>query len=457
VRSRNVRHWLRRLAFDNNLGALPGAVVEELVETLAAMACTSDDQAEVHVRAAAADGLIYLDMADADWRVIEIGPGGWRVSNTSPIRFRRPRGLLPLPEPVRGGQLDDLWNFLNLKDEADRRLYLAWKLHALRQGVPRPILLLAGPQGSAKTTFTRTARRFLDPNVTPLRSRPRTEHELAISASNALVLAFDNISSAGGWFSDALCRVSTGGGFSARQLYSDDDEVLLDFMRPVILTSVVDALTAPDALDRAVPLALPPIAEDCRRAETELRAAFDAAAPAIFGALLDALAAALRQLPEVCLESLPRMADYATFGVALERALGWPEGSFLEAYTRNRRDATALVLEDEVLVRYLHALLRACLSGRWEGNMTTLLQRLGELAGERQSGRQEWPKSPAHLSRRLLRLAPALHEHGIDVVISRVSGAKSGGARPRYVQLTLISGSAAEEAVTGDPVVTNLS
>jgi hypothetical protein len=51
------------------------------------------------------------------------------------------------------------------------------------------------------------------------------------------VLAFDNVSGLPHWISDTLCRLATGGGFAVRQLYSDQDEVLFDAARPVILNA----------------------------------------------------------------------------------------------------------------------------------------------------------------------------------------------------------------------------
>jgi hypothetical protein len=44
----------------------------------------------VHVRVAEQAGHTYLDLADGDWRTVEIGPGSWRVTECPPVRFRRP-------------------------------------------------------------------------------------------------------------------------------------------------------------------------------------------------------------------------------------------------------------------------------------------------------------------------------------------------------------------------------
>lgn len=59
-----------------------------------------------------------------------------------------------------------------------------------------------------------------------------------------------------------------------RQLYSDQDEVLFDAARSVILNGIEDIVTRPDLADRAVFLTLEPIPEERRRPEQELWAAF---------------------------------------------------------------------------------------------------------------------------------------------------------------------------------------
>ena len=33
-------------------------------------------------------------------------PNGWRVVDTLPVKFRRAKGMLPLPVPATGGSLD---------------------------------------------------------------------------------------------------------------------------------------------------------------------------------------------------------------------------------------------------------------------------------------------------------------------------------------------------------------
>lgn len=161
--------------------------------------------------------------------MVEIGPYGWRAidSDECPIRFRRTAGMLPLPPPVRGGKIDELRQHINLggegdakiiEDNASRRedafvLIVSFLLAILRGRGPYPILALSGEQGTGKTLLLDLLRRLVDPNVAPLRTLPRDVRDLYISAINGHILAFDNLSSISGEISDALCRLSTGGGF----------------------------------------------------------------------------------------------------------------------------------------------------------------------------------------------------------------------------------------------------
>ena len=77
----------------------------------------------------------------------------------------------------------------------------------------------------------------------------------------------------------------------------------------------------PDFLDRALIVEVQGIRPDVRRDESCLWREFNEAQPRILGGLLDALAAGLRRLPEVKLDQLPRMADFAAWVTACEESL----------------------------------------------------------------------------------------------------------------------------------------
>jgi hypothetical protein len=283
---------------------------------------------------------VYLDLADEQWRAVEVTSSGWSVVSDPPVWFRRPGGMLSLPMPERGGDLIELRPFVNISEE-DWPLLLASVVGAMRPRGPYQVSAFHGEQGSAKSTTARVIRSLIDPNKAALRAEPRSPHELAIAAGNAWLLVYDNLSYLRDWLSDGFCRLATGDGFAARELYTDTDEIIFDAQRPVILTGIGELATRSDLLDRSLILTLPRISDDRRRDEESFWHEFGEVRPRLLGALLDALSVALRRLADVQLEQQPRMADFARFAVAAEPALGLPEGTFLAAYEGKRAEAQA--------------------------------------------------------------------------------------------------------------------
>jgi hypothetical protein len=397
----------------------------------------------VHIRVGGLDDRLYLDLGDETWRAVEIDAIGWRVIDNPPVRFRRAAGMQRLPMPVSGGSVETLRSFLNVKTDTDFVLVVAWALAVLRNRGPYPVIVLSGEQGSAKSTFSAILRALLDPNTAPLRALPREDRDLFIAASNGHVLAFDNVSGLPGWISDTLCRLATGGGFAVRQLYTDQDEVLFDAARPVILNGIEEIVTRPDLADRALFLTLQPIPEEHRRPEQELWAAFDAERPQVLGALLDAVAVGLKRLPETRLEKLPRMADFALWATACETAL-WPAGTFWSAYCGNRDEAVEGVIDADPIATAVRALMATLTE--WTGTASDLLGALAEAAGERVAKSKNWPDSPRALAGRLRRAAPFLRKIGIEISFGR-----EGRARTRTIHIAAIPSHAAPENTGARP------
>ena len=182
IRSKRFRTWVRRCYY-RATGAAPGAaVIAPALDLLEARAQFDGPERIVHTRVAEHAGRLYLDLADERWRAVEIGSDGWRVLASPPVRFRRPAGMLPLPIPEHGGSIEVLRPFVNISNESDFVLIIAWLLAALRAIGPYPLLAISGEQGSAKTVLSKLLRALIDPNVAPVRALPREERELMIAA-----------------------------------------------------------------------------------------------------------------------------------------------------------------------------------------------------------------------------------------------------------------------------------
>jgi hypothetical protein len=428
IRSDAFRRWLEYRFYRATDGAPSSEAMKSALNVIGARAQFDAPERTVHVRVAGLDGRLYLDLGDPTWRAVEIDAAGWRVIENPPVRFRRAAGIKALPAPIQGGSVETLRSFLNVRSDADFVLVIAWVLAGLRDRGPYPLMVLSGEQGSAKSTFSAMLRALIDPSTAPLRALPRENRDLFIAANNRHVLAFDNVSGLPGWISDTLCRIATGGGFAARQLYSDQDEVLFDATRPVILNGIEDIITRPDLADRALFLTLEPIPEEQRRPEADLWKAFEVERPHILGALLDAVVEGLKRLPETHLPKLPRMADFAVWATACETAL-WPKGTFSAAYRGNRDEAVEGVIEADPVATAVRALMSA--RAEWSGTASELLVALAEHADERATQSRSWPDSPRALGNRLRRAATFLRKIGVEISFER-----EGHARTRTIRIT---------------------
>ncbi len=130
IRSRRFRHWLRRRYYEETGSAASAEAISSAVDLLEARAQFDAPERKLHIRIAEHAGYTYLDLADKDWRAVQIGPDGWQVVTSPPARFRRLAGMLPLPIPQRGGSIEALAAFLNLPAPGE------FVLAALQRGGP---------------------------------------------------------------------------------------------------------------------------------------------------------------------------------------------------------------------------------------------------------------------------------------------------------------------------------
>jgi hypothetical protein len=182
--------WLRRLFYEQEERGATGEALQVDAGTLEAKALVEGKTHELHVRSAWHQGALYIELGPG--RVVRVDAHGWERDEHLPVRFRRYSNLGILPDPIPDGTLDDLLKRLPLKTDVDRRLMKAYITTGPLPHIPRPILLLTGPQGATKSTTHRLIKRVLDPGrPESIRLDPR---EVIQKASHCQVALFDNLS-----------------------------------------------------------------------------------------------------------------------------------------------------------------------------------------------------------------------------------------------------------------------
>jgi hypothetical protein len=356
---------------------------------------------------------VVLDLGEADGAAVVASGGSWRLANPSPVLFRRTALTGPLPEPAENvsepAALLELRNLLNVTDDA-WPLVVGWLVASMLPDIPHPVLMLGGEQGTGKSTAARLIVGLVDPSPALLRSEPRDPEAWAMTAAGSWCVVIDNVSRIPSWWSDAICKAVTGDGWVRRKLYTDSDLAVLTYKRCVVLTSIDAGALRGDLGDRLMLVDLERIDDERRRTEAELDRAYTAARPRLLAGLLSAVARTLVVLPEVQLDQMPRMADFARVLAAVDRAC--PEltgGRSLELFAGQRKRIAADVVEADEVAAAVVGLVDSR-EGHWNGTAGDLLRDISP-----DNPPKGWPANARAMSGRLKRVGPALRQVGIEL------------------------------------------
>jgi hypothetical protein len=99
IRAATFKQWLMRGYYHLRHGAPNAEAIRLALGNIEATARFDGPERSVHVRIAMLGGNLYLDLADEQWRAVEIDSNGWHVVADPPVRFRRAPGMKALPHP----------------------------------------------------------------------------------------------------------------------------------------------------------------------------------------------------------------------------------------------------------------------------------------------------------------------------------------------------------------------
>jgi hypothetical protein len=386
------------------------------------------DMIPLHLRVAGdiSDGSILYDLTNKDWDIVRITSNGWNIEK-SPVIFKRYSNQLPQVFPSREYDKDVFEQFMklvNVKDEDSKLLLKCYIIALFVPGIQKAIQMLHGDQGAAKTTFQELEKMLVDPSSIRTLAFPRDTNEFIQKLAHNYIAYFDNVSVIKEWVSDILCRAVTGSGFSKRQLYTDDDDIIYNFRRCVGFNGINLGATKADLLDRGLIIELSKISKTARREEKEIWREFEEIKPKLLGYIFDVLVKVLAKFDSVKLSELVRMADFARVCETISRCIGNKDMAFIEAYNRNIQLQTQQVLESNIIAPIVVKFMEN--KSRWIGTATELLGYMEDIAESLRINTKSraYPKSPQVLTKKLNEIKATLGEIGISITKGKDSGTK---------------------------------
>lgn len=443
--------WLRRLMWEEEGRSVSGEYLKMAAGTLSAQAEFSGEVRELYTRAAwhGRDEALYYELRPG--KVVRIDSGGWtfEAGEAVPVLFRRYANLKPLADPAPAsytGSLDVLDDLVNLKTDRDRRLFKAYLVTVPLEHVGRPIFNASGAMGSGKTTIGRIIKRLLDPTAPEtVRFDPR---DFLQKAMHAYIVMLDNQNSIPEWAADTLCRLVTGEADSKRRLYTDDEDIIIELRRALILNGINVPTDRGDVLDRSLVVELERIPDGDRKTEEQLWELFAHKQPELLAAVFDTLSKAIAIKPSLELSRRPRLADWGEYAAAVYEVMGWGAQSFLEDWDEVVKVQNQGTLDGSPVAQAVIKLMET----HEEVSLTSskMHQKLKEIAEEQGVDLvrdKAWPKSARWLWRRVKEVLPLLVAAGIEA--SREDAEKGSLIAFRKIPINDSSNSSISEKPAG--------
>jgi hypothetical protein len=366
-------------------------------------------------------------LTNEDWQVVRITASrGWNIEY-APVVFRRYSNQKPQVYPSKEYPHDIFDKFMdltNVKDSAGNKLlFKVYIIVLFYPEIQHPALMLYGEKGTAKSTLQELIKMLVDPSLIKTLAFSRNIESMVQKLAHNYVCYFDNISKIFESTSDILCRAVTGSGFSKRELYTNDDDVIYNFLHCIGINGINLGATKSDLVDRGLIIEHVPILKDKKRLLKKIWKKFYEIRPELLGYIFGILSKVLqfqKDNPEgLRLKEYPRLADFAEVGEIISRCMGYEPGKFIEAYFRNIDLQTREVVENDVVGKAVEIFIDSKILAFWNGTITELFDLLTKIAQDNlkinTSNGKMWPQAPNSLSRRINLIKADLRSIGIIV------------------------------------------
>ena len=387
VGSDRFKRYLCRLYYESENKVANTEALTNAVQVLQAKAEYKGDTIPLSLRIAWNNGNLLYDLTNEKWQCVRVTKECWHLLDETPTPMFMKYNQITQVQPNSNYEPDIFDKFLeltNLKREQDRILLKVYIASLFIPDIPHTMLILHGEQGSAKSTLQTLIKKLVDPSKPTLLTIHNNRTEFVQQLAHNHVAYYDNVKRTPRWLSDEACKAVTGIGQTKRKLYSDDDDIVYEYKRCLGFNGINISLTEPDVLDRSLLIELDRVPIENRKIESDINAEFMKLRPMLLGYIFDILVKVLQIISTVKLDDLPRMADFALWGEAIARAMGYRELEFIDAYYGNIHQQNIEAVESypiaQAVEKFVDSWYKEELEACWQGSTSKLLQDLNKVA-----------------------------------------------------------------------------
>lgn len=295
----------------------------------------------------------------------------------------------------------------------------------LGMGFNHPVILIQGEKGSGKSECLRKLEMIIDPKNSGICTYTNSKEAIVLRLTNSYFTCFDNVSYISGAISDLFCSAVTGSCDSARKLYTDSEERILNLHAIIALTSINVVARSSDLVDRSCLILLSRFKASEIKTEAEIMSSFRKDLPKLLGGIFNTIAKVLEDRKKVTVKKKIRLADFHEMAIRIGRALGIKEREVNRILFQNRFELSLNILEASSVATCLIELMKD--KSNYESTPTNCLNDLKAIAKRKGIDLSTLPKDASRLTRALTPIIDELSSvYGIEFSVCR-------GTERRYV------------------------
>lgn len=423
IDSRKFEQYLTFECFENNIKINP-QIINNIKSYLTYKAMKENKKYNLNVRFAGTDDEFYYQLSEEN--IVKINKYGYSIIKNDTPLFKWVNMKEQVTPQKNGTDFKKVWEHFNI-DDNQKLLFLVYIISLFIPNIPKPILIFSAERGAGKTTSTKLIKSLVDPSLLEITSFPRDLSSLSQMLDRSALICFDNLGKLQLWQSDALCRAYSGEATSKRKLYTDEEDVVFQYKRAIILNGINCPATREDILDRSILINLKRIKN--YKEERVIFNEWNAFKPELLDLIFNTLAKALQIYDSTKIEINARTADWLKWGYCIAESIKNGLGNdFLKCYKENVNNQNDQVIENNVLVQAVLEFMEK--QNSWQGSATDLYNILKAYVSD--YGYIGFPKSSSWLTRDLKSLLSIFESQNIKIEFLKATNKGSNIRLSKY-------------------------